>query len=141
MIRVGIIGVGYWGANLVRTFNDIEGAEVVRVVDQRPGRLQFVSKRYPHIATSSDFGAILTDPRVDAVVVATPVPTHFAVAEAVLRAGKHCFVEKPLAGTAQEAQQLLSLGESANRTIAVGHVYQFSPAVTWLAGALASGTF
>jgi predicted dehydrogenase len=141
MVRVGIIGVGYWGVNLVRTFNDVEGAEVGRVIDQRPGRLQFVEKRYPHIRTSSDVQDAIDDPSLDAIVVATPVPTHFEIAMRVLDAGKHCFVEKPLAFNARDAATLANRGSELGKTIAVGHVYQFSPAVSWMASALANGTF
>ena len=141
MVRVAIVGVGYWGVNLVRAFNDIEGAQVARVIDQRPGRLQFVEKRYPHIVTSSSIEDALQDDGIDAIVVATPVPTHYEVARRVLEAGKHCFVEKPLSYLASDAEKLARLGEAKGKTIAVGHVYQFSPAVTWMASALANGMF
>jgi predicted dehydrogenase len=141
LVHVGIIGVGYWGVNLVRAFNDIEGATVRRVIDQRPGRLQFVEKRYPHMLTSAHIADVLQDPEIDAIVIATPVPTHHDLARKVLEAGKHCFVEKPLAFTAEDAQDLATIGHKTGKTIAVGHVYQFSPAVTWMAAALANGTF
>jgi predicted dehydrogenase len=133
MVKVGIIGVGYWGTNLVRAFNDIEGAAIVRVAERKAGRVQFVEKRYPHVKVTPDYEDILNDPTIDAVIVSTPVPTHFDIASRVLRAGKHVFVEKPLAYSSQDAAALVALANKMKLVLAVGHVYQFSPAVTWLA--------
>jgi predicted dehydrogenase len=139
MVNVGIIGVGYWGSNLVRAFNNIEDAAIAAVAERKPGRVHFVQKRYPHIRVTSDHHELLRDPTIDALIVATPVPTHFKVARDVLRAGKHVFVEKPLAYTVEEAETLRDLATSLGLVLAVGHVYQFSPAVSWLTSNIQEG--
>lgn len=138
MVTIGIIGAGYWGSNLVRAFNDTEGAAIVAVADRKPGRLHFVEKRYPHIRVTSSAQDLLDDPSIDAVVIATPVPTHHEVAKAALLAGKHVMVEKPLANTLADAEELCELAERVQRILTVGHVYQFSPAVEWLARRIAA---
>ena len=138
MVGIGIIGVGYWGSNLVRAFNETEGAEMVAVADNRPGRLHFVEKRYPHIGVTPSIEDLLANPRVDAVAIATPVPTHYEVAMRVLDAGKHAFVEKPLAYCESDATALHEKAKALGLTLAVGHVYQFSPAVEWLTKKLAN---
>jgi predicted dehydrogenase len=139
MIKVGIIGAGYWGTNLIRAFNDIEGATLVSVADTKSGRLQYVNKRYPHVSTTSDYRELLSDPSVEAIVVATPVTTHYAVGKEVLQAGKHAFLEKPMTYSHTEAEELRDLAISKDLRLAVGHVYQFSPAVQWLVSHLTSG--
>ena len=139
MVRIGIIGAGYWGSNLVRAFNDTEGAQIVAVADRKQGRLSFVSKRYPHIRVVSEMDELIGDPNIDAIVVATPVPTHYDVGRRVLEAGKHAMIEKPLAYSFQDAAALNDLAESLNKVLTVGHVYQFSPAVEWLAMRISSG--
>jgi len=139
MVKIGIIGAGYWGSNLVRTFNDTEGAAIVAVADKRQGRLQFVSKRYPHIRVENDMDALLRDPEIDAIAIATPVPTHYDVGRQVLEAGKHAMVEKPLAYSYSEAERLKELADKLGAVLTVGHVYQFSPAVEWLAARIGSG--
>lgn len=139
MVKVGIIGAGYWGTNLIRTFNDIEGASLVAVSDQKPGRLSYVNKRYPHVRTTPNYREILDDPTIEAVVVATPVTTHYEIGMQVLQAGKHAFVEKPMTYSYQEAAELYKLAQEKDLRLAVGHVYQFSPAVEWLITHLTSG--
>ncbi len=139
MVKIGIIGAGYWGSNLVRTFNDTEGAAIVAVADKRQGRLQFVSKRYPHIRVEDDMDTLLRDPEIDAIAIATPVPTHYDVGRQVLEAGKHAMVEKPLAYSYSEAERLKELADKLGAVLTVGHVYQFSPAVEWLAARIGSG--
>ncbi len=141
MIGIGIVGVGYWGSNLVRAFNDTEGAEMIGVADMRPGRLNFVEKRYPHIKTTPNLDDLLSNPAIDAIAIATPVPTHYEVAMRVLDAGKHAFVEKPMSYSATDAQSLYEKSVATGLTLAVGHVYQFSPAVEWLTKRLSSGGF
>lgn len=140
MVRIGIIGAGYWGSNLVRAFNDTESAVVAAVADTKQGRLQFVSKRYPHIRTTNDMESILSDKDIDAVVVATPVPTHYDVGRRVLESGKHAMIEKPMAYSYDDARKLRDLADSLGKVLTVGHVYQFSPAVEWLATRISSGT-
>jgi len=140
MVRIGIIGAGYWGTNLVRAFNDTEGAQIVGVADKKQGRLQFVEKRYPHIRVTGEMDDLLNDPEIDAIVVSTPVPTHYDIGRRVIEAGKHAMIEKPLAYSYSDASKLKELAEKNKRVLTVGHVYQFSPAVEWLASRISSGT-
>jgi predicted dehydrogenase len=139
VVKIGIIGAGYWGSNLIRSFNDTEGAAIVAVADRKEGRLQFVSKRYPHIRVTDDMNDLLRDKTIDAIVVATSVPTHYEIGRQVLEAGKHVMIEKPMAYSYADAQKLHELATSLNRVLTVGHVYQFSPAVEWLAARIGSG--
>jgi predicted dehydrogenase len=139
LIRVGIIGCGYWGPNLVRTLSETEGALVARVSDLRPGRCEFIAKRYPWLVTSPQAEAILSDPQIDAVVVATPPDTHVVLAAEALRQGKHVFVEKPLATSVAAAEHLVELAEEMNRTLVVGHLFLYAPAVTSIRSLLRSG--
>src|SRR5580692_1427713 len=104
MVRIGIIGVGYWGSNLVRAFNDTEGAAIVAVADKKKGRLNFVEKRYPHIRVTDDMNSLLLDDNIDAIVVSTPVPTHYEIGKRVLEAGKHAMIEKPMTFDYEEAK-------------------------------------
>src|SRR5438094_363207 len=112
MVRIGIIGAGYWGSNLVRAFNDTEGAQIVAVADRKQGRLQFVEKRYPHIRVMSELDDLLRDDEIDAIVVATPVPTHYEVGRRVIEAGKHAMIEKPLAYSYSDAAKLKQLADA-----------------------------
>jgi predicted dehydrogenase len=139
MVKIGIIGAGYWGSNLIRSFNDTEGAAIIAVADRKEGRLQFVSKRYPHIRVTDNMENLLHDKEIDAIVVATSVPTHYEIGRQVLEAGKHVMIEKPMAYSYADAQKLYALATSLNRVLTVGHVYQFSPAVEWLAARIGSG--
>ena len=104
MIGVGVVGYGYWGPNLVRNLSETPGCRVVAVSDLRPGRLDAVRSRYPAVRACTNYDELLQAPDVDAVVIATPVSTHFDLGMSGLRAGKHVLVEKPLAGSAAEAR-------------------------------------
>src|ERR671933_1407012 len=108
-IRVGVIGYGYWGPNLVRNFAEIGGSRVVAVSDLSTQRLAEVRGRYPSVKTTTDYRDLLSDTSIDAVVIATPVRTHADLALEALRAGKHVLVEKPLAASLEEARELLRL--------------------------------
>ncbi len=106
MITVGVIGYGYWGANIVRNFAELPDARVTRVADVHAERLARVAARYPSIQVGTDQADIISDASVDAVVIATPVQTHFDMGMAALRAGKHVWMEKPLAATSDPAALL-----------------------------------
>ena len=95
MIRIGVIGYGYWGPNLVRNFLEAQGAQVACVSDLRADRLKLVSSRYPTIQTTQNFRELIENPSIDAVVIATPVSTHYELALRALQEGKHVLVEKP----------------------------------------------
>ena len=99
MIRIGVIGYGYWGPNLVRNFAEAPDTQVIAVADMRSDRLQLVTRRYPGVETVTDYRDLLNSPDVDAVAISTPVSTHFQLALEALQAGKHVLVEKPMTAT------------------------------------------
>jgi predicted dehydrogenase len=127
-IRVGIIGYGYWGPKLARNFNDLPGAQLSMVADQRPERLEEIRDLYPKAETTLKAYELLNE-WVDAVVVATPVHQHYPLAKAALMAGKHVFVEKPITSRSDQAQELVDLAAELNLTLMVGHTFVFNPAV------------
>ncbi len=129
MIRVGVIGYGYWGPNLVRNFMEAPGAEVVAVCDERTERLILAGKRYPSLSTLTHCGELINDPKIDAIVIATPVSSHFELAMRVLRAGKHVLVEKPLAADSSQAQTLIAEAEARRLTLMVDHTFVYTDAV------------
>ena len=128
-LRVGVIGAGYWGPNLVRNLFEAPDAEAVAVADLSDDRLDAVRKRYPSVRTTTRYQELLSDRAIDAVCVATPVSTHHAIASEALRAGKHVLVEKPLARTVDEAESLVALAAEAKRVLMVGHTFVYNPAV------------
>lgn len=133
------VGCGYWGPNLLRTFSSLPGARLKTLCDKKPGRLAWAREKYPGLLTTEDYAEVLADPEIDAVVVATEVVTHHALAKAALKAGKHVFVEKPLAHSAREALDLARTAKARRRVLGVGHVYLYHPAIAALRAALKSG--
>lgn len=129
VVSVAVIGVGYWGPNLVRNLANLPECHVRWVCDRKLGRLQLMKQRYPQIRVTEDANRVLEDPSVDAVMIATPVSTHAKLALAAIRAGKHLFIEKPLALTSREAEEIVTAADQAKRVLAVGHVFVFNPAV------------
>ncbi|HYX69092.1 MAG TPA: Gfo/Idh/MocA family oxidoreductase [Terriglobales bacterium] len=128
-IRVGVIGYGYWGPNLVRNFAESGGARVIAVSDMKPDRRALVEARYPGVRATSDAAGLLADPALDAVAIATPVSTHFELGMKALAAGKHVFMEKPLAATAEQAMQLIEEAERRRRALLVDHTFVYTGAV------------
>src|SRR6266545_2264404 len=106
---IGVIGCGYWGPNLLRNFAENEAAQLRWICDLDETRLAAMGRRYPAARTTSDYQKLLADAELDAVAVVTPVATHFQIAKEALLAGKHLLVEKPLTGTAREAEELIEL--------------------------------
>lgn len=139
MIAVGVIGYGYWGPNLVRNFADQRECRVVHVADADADRLAHAVRRYPGIATSRDAGELLADPAVDAVAIATPVSTHYALGMAALRAGKHVLIEKPLAATSEEARRLIDEAGRRGLVLMVDHTFVYTPAVRKMRELTAAG--
>jgi len=129
ILRVGVIGAGYWGPNLVRNLNEAPGADPVAVADLSPERLEAIHKRFPAVRTTTDHTELFDDPKIDAVCIATPVGTHRRLAEEAFRAGKHVFVEKPLAGKVADAEAIVRAAEAAGKTLMVGHTFVYNPAV------------
>ena len=129
ILRVGVIGAGYWGPNLVRNLSEAPGADPVAVADLSPERLESIRKRFPAVRTTTDHTELFDDPKIDAVCIVTPVGTHRRLAEEAFRAGKHVFVEKPLAGKVADAEAIIRAAEAAGKTLMVGHTFVYNPAV------------
>ena len=129
MIRIAVIGLGYWGPNLVRNFMDAEGATVAACCDLDPRRLERLCRRFPTIRAETSFDAVLADQAVDAVAIATPVGTHYELAKRALLAGKHVLVEKPLTARVDHAEELIELADKDGRVLMVDHVFVHHPAV------------
>ncbi len=129
MLGIGIIGYGYWGPNLVRNFSEIGGSRVFTVCDLSSKRLALAKSRYPNIDTTTNYKDILKDNRIDAVVLATPVSTHFGLAMEVLRAGKHVLVEKPISETTEQACQLIAEADRRQLVLMVDYTFVYTGAV------------
>lgn len=129
MVNIGVIGYGYWGPNLVRNFMECSGAKVAAVSDGSQERLALAGRRAPGVKLFASGTDLIRDPEIDAVVIATPVPTHFELAAEALRSGKHVFVEKPLAASAEQARRLVDLAAKHDRRLMTGHVFVYAGAV------------
>ncbi len=129
MITVGVIGYGYWGPNLVRNFAEVPGGRVGFVTDLRPARLSQATARYPATKVSTDYRDVINDPSVDAVAIATPVSSHFDLAMAALRAGKHVLVEKPMTATSEQSMTLIDEAEKRGLVLMVDHTFVYTSAV------------
>jgi predicted dehydrogenase len=128
-IRVGVIGAGYWGPNLVRNFNQLPDSEVSLVCDLDQRRLEHIQRLYPHVGGSTDYREAVESPALDAVCIATPVGSHHQIAVEALKAGKHVLIEKPMTANLREAQELVDLAEDAGVVLMVDHTFAFAPAV------------
>jgi predicted dehydrogenase len=129
MITFGVIGYGYWGPNLVRNFAEAPGGRIGFVTDVRAERLTQVVARYPTARVSTDYRELLSDPAVDAVAIATPVSTHFDLAMAALRAGKHVLVEKPMTATSEQSLALIDEAAKRGLLLMVDHTFVYTNAV------------
>jgi predicted dehydrogenase len=138
-VRVGVVGLGYWGPNLARNFDRLADTELAWLCDESADRLAGHAQGFPGVRTTTVFEELLADEALDAVVLATPVPTHAALARRVLEAGKHCFVEKPLAQSVEEAEQVLAAADTAGRVLMVGHLLEYHPGVELLKQLIDSG--
>jgi predicted dehydrogenase len=138
-IKVGIAGLGYWGPNLARNFAGLGGCDVAWLCDADPDALERVGRSIPSARRTSDLADLLGDPELDAIVLATPVPTHAELAAQVVEAGKHCFVEKPLAQDVDSAERAVDAADAAGRILMVGHLLEYHPAVAKLKEIAESG--
>lgn len=127
-MKVGVVGLGYWGPNLVRNFSGNSEVEKVIACDKSLGRLKFIKERFPNVDTTDDLNVLLASD-IAAVAIATPVNTHFPIAKACIEAGKHIWVEKPFTATSNEAQELINLAEQKNVKIFVDHTFIYTGAV------------
>ncbi|MBP95989.1 hypothetical protein CMK18_08555 [Candidatus Poribacteria bacterium] len=132
MLNVAIVGLGYWGPNLLRVFDSMDFCVVKYCCDKDDGVRHTYQQLYPRIVFLSEFEVILNDPDVDAVVIATPVPTHYFFAKQALSSNKHVFVEKPLTLEIEHAIELTELAEQKQLTLMVGHLMLYHPAIEWL---------
>lgn len=139
MIRVGVIGYGYWGPNLVRNFMLAPGSAVTRVCDLREERLAPLQKQYPGLKTCTQAQDLINDTDVDAVVIATPVSSHFELTLAALQAGKHVLVEKPLALTSDHARRLVEEAAARKLVLLVDHTFVYTDAVRKIRELISSG--
>jgi predicted dehydrogenase len=129
VINIGVIGYGYWGPNLVRNLAEVNRVTLTAVVDSNPEKLALVQRRFPVVKTTTDFQDLIRDPAIDAIAIATPVNTHFELGMAVLKAGKHLWLEKPMTETSLQARQLLDEAEKRNLILFVDHTFVYTGAV------------
>ena len=140
MIRVGIIGYGYWGPQIVRNFHTLGDCQVAVVCDKIPAAQQRVQRAYPDVRATGEVSEVLCSPQIDAVAVITPVWTHFELAKAALENGKHVFVEKPFTSTVAQAEELIELAAKKRLTIMVDHTFLFTGAVRKIRQLIDDGT-
>jgi len=129
MTNLAVVGLGYWGPNLVRNVASLPNAKLHTLCDAQTNQLNKLGKQYPSAKLQTDFNAVLADPEVDGLIIATPVHTHFALAKAALEAGKHVMVEKPLAQTSEQCLELIALADHGRLTLMAGHIFVYNPAV------------
>lgn len=138
-VRIALVGCGYWGPNLARNFALVDHGDLVLCADVDETALLRLQRQYPHVEMTTDVAAALTRPDIDAVALATPARTHTALALQALTAGKHVFVEKPLAMRAADAQAMVAQAAARGRILMVGHIFEFHPAVRYIKSLLESG--
>jgi predicted dehydrogenase len=129
MIRVGVIGYGYWGPNIVRNFQKVEGARVEVICDQSPEMLKRAHQNHPEVRGTSDASEVLDSTQIDVVAIVTPVWTHYELTKRALENGKHVFVEKPFTSDSVQAEELVELSERKGLTLMVDHTFLFTGAV------------
>ena len=128
-VNVAIVGYGYWGPNLVRNYIDLPGAAIELVCDERVSQLEKAHARYPSLPLTRRYDEVLGSGDVDAIVLATPISTHYHLAKSALEAGKHVFVEKPMTAESGQAAELVELARERDLTLMVGHTFVYSPPV------------
>jgi len=139
VIKIGVIGYGYWGPNLVRNMFEVSDTSVVAVSDMRWDRLRHVSSRYPSLFVSTDYRNLIDDPDIDAIAIATPVHAHYELALEALQAGKHVFIEKPMTSTSEQALRLIDEADRRNLVVMVDHTFVYTGAVRKIKQVVASG--
>jgi predicted dehydrogenase len=137
--RIAVVGLGYWGPNLVRNLHELPETDLACVCDASEKALDAIALRYPAVPGTTEFDDILTDPSIDAVILATPVSTHYTLGIRALEAGKHLFVEKPLAASSEEAVELIEIAEEQGLVLMPGHTFLYSPPVDAVRNLITSG--
>lgn len=138
-LSMAVIGLGYWGPNLIRNIHELPRVSEIWACDVRPDRLASITRRYPATRATTSYDAVLTDSSIDAVLIATPISTHHQLATAALEAGKHVFVEKPLATTSAHVLSLIEQAAEADLTLMPGHTFIYSPPVAMIRALIDSG--
>ena len=128
-LRIGVVGLGYWGPNLARNFAALPGCELAWCCDPSAQARERIASQFPGARVTEELGELLNDPALDAIALATPVPSHADLAVSVLEAGKHCFVEKPLAQSVADAERALAAAQASGRVLMVGHLLEYHPGV------------
>jgi predicted dehydrogenase len=137
-VKIGVLGAGYWGPNLIRNFSQLAEAELCMVCDMKQERLDHIKERYPNVYTTLDYRQML-ESDIEAIVLATPVSSHYRLAMECLRANKHILVEKPLACSSEEARNMIAAGAERNKLVMTGHTFVYNPAVVALKQIISSG--
>ena len=140
VVKFGVIGYGYWGPNVVRNLDQLDGSEVVAVCDKSPTARKRIHKSYPHIKIVSETAELMSSTEIDAIAIVTPVHTHYELTKAALQNGKHVFVEKPFTSDSGQAEELINLAAKKNLKIMVDHTFLFTGAVKKIAQLLEEGT-
>jgi predicted dehydrogenase len=139
-VRIAVVGLGYWGPNIARNVSELDCSELAAICDSQPERLEHARKRSYGAATYENFDEVLADDTIDAVAIATPVTSHFALGCAALEAGKHVFIEKPLAASSAECIELMRIASEAGRVLMPGHTFLYSPPVVAIRKLIEAGT-
>ena len=139
MINVGIIGYGYWGPNLVRNFAELTRCNVAAVADLDSAKLEIARRRFPSVRMTTDVDEVINDPKIDAIVIATPVRTHFKLGMAALKAGKHVWLEKPMTETTEQSRLLVEEAERRGKVLHVDHTFVYTGAVRKMGDLIAKG--
>jgi len=139
MIKIGVIGCGYWGPNLIRNMLKVAGCQVVAVADKRPDRLEAVKCLNPGMKVTTSARELVESDHIDAIVIATPISTHFELAKACVTQGKHVLIEKPMTTTVADARELIHLAQEMGRVLMVDHTFIYSGAVRKLRDIIDSG--
>jgi len=140
MVKFGVIGYGYWGPNVVRNLEHLDGSQVVAVCDKSPTSRKRIQKAHPHVKVASDSADLLSSTEIDAIAIVTPVWTHYELTKAALEQGKHVFVEKPFTSDSNQAEELINLAAKKNLKIMVDHTFLFTGAVKKIGQLLEEGT-
>jgi predicted dehydrogenase len=139
MIKIGIIGCGYWGPNLIRNFIQLPSSHVVYACDLDEGRLNYIKKLYPHIKVTKDSNELYRDENLDVIGIATPVSTHYYLAREALKHDKHIFIEKPMTANSREAEEIVALAAERKRVLMVDHTFEYVVAVNKIREVIANG--
>lgn len=138
-VTIGVVGCGYWGPNLIRNFRSLSECHMKVMCDLDRKRLKHLHEVYPDVEQTVEYGALLADPQIDAIAIATPVRTHFSMAKEALLAGKHIFIEKPMASSVRECEDLIRLAHEHHRVLMIGHTFLYSSVVRRIKEIVSSG--